>query len=114
VAEKHPYASPGAVIAAVNQFRKSFPAKVSADTLRKLSIAPNNESYVINTLRFIGAIDEEGNKTEKSTGAFNQHDLTAFQQAFAEMVKAAYSELFVLHKDGAWELHFDGLISFFR
>jgi hypothetical protein len=47
VAEKHPYASPGAVVAAVNQFRKSFPSTISADTLRKLSIAPNNESYVI-------------------------------------------------------------------
>ena len=78
VAEKHPYASPGAVTAAVAQFRRSLPAKVSADTLRKLSIAPNNESYVINTLRFIGAIDPEGNKTDTTTAAFNQHGLGLF------------------------------------
>jgi Family of unknown function (DUF5343) len=87
LAEKHPYASPGAVTAAINQFRKSFPANVTADTLRKLSIAPNNESYVINTLRFISAIDAEGNKTAKSTAAFNQHGDPAFQQAFGDMVK---------------------------
>jgi hypothetical protein len=112
--DKHPYASPGAITAAVNQFRKSFPPKIAADTLRKLSIAPNNESYVINTLRFIGAIDEEGNKTEESTTAFNQHDLTAFQSSFGGMVKKAYAELFKLHSDGAWELDTDSLISFFR
>ena len=114
MAEKHPYASSGAVIAAVNQFRKSFPSNVSADTLRKLSIAPKNESYVINTLRFVGAIDAEGNKTELSTAAFNQHDLAAFQKSFGEMVKAAYVELFKLHGDEAWALQLDSLISFFR
>jgi uncharacterized protein DUF5343 len=114
LAEKHPYASPGAIAAAINQFRKSFPAKVSADTLRKLGIAPQNESYVINTLRFIGAIDADGNKTDKSTAAFNQHDPAAFQKAFGDMVKAAYAELFELHKEDTWELSFDSLISFFR
>lgn len=114
MADKHPYASPGAVIAAITQFRKSFPANVSADTLRKLSIAPNNESYVINTLRFVGAIDTEGNKTERSTAAFSQHEDAAFQKAFGEMVKNSYAELFKLHSDAAWELQFDKLISFFR
>jgi hypothetical protein len=114
VAEKHPYASPGAITAAVNQFKKSFPPKITADTLRKLRIAPNNESYVINTLRFVGAIDSEGNKTEASTAAFNQHNPTAFQNAFGEMVKNAYVELFNLVGDNAWELDFDSLIHFFR
>jgi Family of unknown function (DUF5343) len=114
VAEKHLYASPGAVIKAVNQFRKQFPPKIGGDTLKKLSIAPNNESYVINTLRFVGAIDLEGNKTEKATTVFNQHELPAFQKAFGDMVKAAYSELFALHTDTAWTLPGDKLISFFR
>jgi hypothetical protein len=114
VAEKHPYASPGAVTAAINQFRKSFPSKVAADTLRKLGIAPNNESYVINTLRFIDAIDADGNKTEVSTSAFNQHDPTAFQTAFGEMLKKAYKELFALRGEETWGLPLDSLISFFR
>jgi len=114
MADKHPYASPGAVTAAVGQFRKSFPAKVTADTLRKLSIAPNNESYVINTLRFIGAIDAEGNKTAESINAFTQHEDLVFQKEFGEMVKSAYADLFNLHNDLAWGLEFDKLISFFR
>lgn len=114
MAEKHPYASPGVVVAAVNQFRKSFPAKVDAGTLRKLSIAPNNESYVINALRFIGALDPEGNRTDVATATFNRHEDAAFQKALGDMVKTAYGELFNLHGDGAWELPFDNLIAFFR
>ena len=88
--------------------------KVSAETLRKLSIAPNNESYVINTLRFIGAIDAEGNKTDVSVATFNQHDDAAFQSAFGKMVQAAYKELFDLHGEDSWVIETDGLISFFR
>ena len=115
MAEKqHPYASPGAVIATVNQLRKSFPAKVTADTLKKLNIAPNNESYVINTLRFIGVVDQDSAKTEAATGAFSQHDSAAFESAFAGIIKAAYAELFDLHGEASWELDFDKLISFFR
>lgn len=112
--EKHPYASPGAVVAVVNQFRKAFPVKVDAGTLRKLSIAPNNESYVINTLRFIGVIDPEGNKADAATATFSQHGDEAFHAKFAEMVKSAYVGLFNLHGDGAWELPMDDLIAFFR
>jgi hypothetical protein len=112
--EKHPYASPGAITGAVNHFRKTFPATVNAATLRKLGIAPQNESYVINTLRYIGAIDEEGNKTTNATTVFNQHEPAAFQQAFGDMVKEAYRELFELHGDASWELSFDKLIGFFR
>lgn len=114
MAEKHPYASPGAITGAVNQFRKTFPATVSADTLRKLGIAPQNESYVINTLRYIGVIDEDGNKTTKATAAFNQHDDAAFQKAFGEMVMDAYKELFEIHGEASWEQSFDKLIGFFR
>lgn len=112
--EKHPYASPGAITGAISQFRKTFPAKVNADTLRKLGIAPQNESYVINTLRYIGAIDDEGNKTTNATTVFNQHDAAAFQKAFGDMVKEAYRELFELHGEASWEQSLDNLISFFR
>lgn len=112
--EKHPYASPGSVTGAVNHFRKKFPDTVDADTLRKLSIAPQNESYVINTLRYVGVINKDGNKTTKATATFNLHDDAAFQKAFGEMVKDAYKELFGLHGDGSWTLSLGNLISFFR
>ena len=61
MAERHPYApGPGGISSAIAQFRKSFPATVNAETLKQLGIATKNESYVINVLRFIGAIDKEG------------------------------------------------------
>jgi hypothetical protein len=116
LAEKtHPYISgSGAITSAVNLLRKNFPAKVTADTLKKLSIAPNNESYLLNILRFIGVIDAEGNKTDKATATFNKHDDTEFQQAFEKIVKEAYSELFGLRGEDAWTLDDNALISFFR
>lgn len=116
MADKHPYVSgSGPLFQIVNQLRKSFPAGgVTADTLKKLGLAPNNESYVINILRFIGIIDEEGKKTDAAAKVFNQHDDAAFQQAFAALVKSAYSDLFSLHGDEAWKVDLDGLIQFFR
>ncbi|MEA3107541.1 MAG: hypothetical protein QOI88_2146, partial [Gammaproteobacteria bacterium] len=47
-----PYISgAGNVAQMISQLRKSFPNVVSADTVKKLGIASNNESYVINVLQ---------------------------------------------------------------
>lgn len=114
MAERHPYSpSPGGITAAITQFRNSFPTTVNAETLRQLAIAPKNESYVINVLRFIGAIDKEGKQTENAATVFYQSDAD-FQKSFEEMIKAAYEDLFALYKDEAWELSSDKLVSFFR
>lgn len=115
MADKHPYVQgPGALVQAVTHFRKSLPATVNASTLKKLGIAPNNESYVLNVLRFLGLIDQEGKKTADATKTFNLHDDAAFSEALAALVAAAYSELFELHGEGAWDLDNDALITFFR
>jgi len=115
LAERHPYApGPGGIAAAITQFRKSFPANVTAETLKQLGIAPKNESYVINVLRFIGAIDKDGNRTNKAEAVFSHHDDGDFQNAFEELVKAAYGDLFDLHKDATWGLSANKLIAFFR
>lgn len=115
MAERHPYSpGPGGISSAITQFRKSFPAIVSAETLKQLGIAPSNESYVINVLRFIGAIDKDGKRTEKAVPVFSHHNDADFQKAFEELVKTAYSDLFALHKDAAWALSSDKLIAFFR
>jgi hypothetical protein len=115
MAEKHPYSPGGAggIIAAITHFRNALPAQITADTLKKLGIAPNNESYIINILRFVGVIDADGTKTEKAASAFSKDD-TEFQKEFGDMVRAAYNELFSLHKDSAWSLPDNKLISFFR
>nr|WP_280515350.1 DUF5343 domain-containing protein [Xanthomonas sp. D-109] len=97
-----------------SHFRKSFPGQVSAETLKKLGIASNNESYVLNILRFVGVLDGDGNKTSSAASVFNQHEDSDFQDGFGKLVKTAYSDLFDLHGDGAWALPANKLISFFR
>lgn len=114
MAEKHPYMSGSAgLVQAVAQLRKSFPLQVAADTLKKLGIAPNNETYVLNTLRFVGVIDAEGKKSTKAASVFNKHDDAEFQAGFSELVETAYSDLFSLHGNSAWTLPTDKLISSF-
>lgn len=115
MADRHPYSpTPGGIAAAITHLRKSFPATVNADTLKQLAIAPKNESYVINVLRFIGAIDKDGKQTNEAVTVFSHHVDADFQKDFEKMVKAAYGDLFALHKDTAWELDGDKLIAFFR
>jgi len=115
MADKHPYVQgPGALVQVVTQFRKSFPAAVNANTLQKLGFAPNNESYVLNVLRFLGLIDHEGKKTPEATKVFNLHDDAEFSRTFATLVAKAYVDLFELHGDAAWNLDTGALITFFR
>lgn len=115
MADKHPYVSaPGNLIKVISHFRKSFPATITAETLKKLGFAPKNESYVLNVLRFLGLINEEGKKTETASKIFNLHDSPAFSQEFSKVVKKAYSDLFEHHADDSWALDLDSLITFFR
>lgn len=115
MADKHPYTSgANGLVAAIAQLRKSFPAKVTAETFKKLAIAPNNETYIINILRFLEVIDAEGNKNTKAASVLVQHDEAEFQKGFAELIEVAYKSLFELHGPGAWTAPIDKLISFFR
>jgi Family of unknown function (DUF5343) len=111
----HPYiGGSGAIVQAVAHLRRSFPAAVTADTLKKLGIASKNESYLINILKFLTVIDAEGKRTDKAAKAFNLHEDAQFQKAFGQMVKDAYVDLFGLHGETAWSLDTDSLITFFR
>ena len=113
--EKHPYISgTGALTKAFAQFRKSLPVTINGATLKKLGLAPNNESYLLNTLRFVGVIGEDGQRTEQAVKVFTTHDDAAFGQAFEPMVKAGYAALFELQGDHAWELNKQELVTFFR
>ncbi|SDQ36274.1 hypothetical protein SAMN05443245_1088 [Paraburkholderia fungorum] len=115
MADKHPYMSgSGGVTQLTTQLRRSFPAVVTADTLKKLGIAPNNETYVLNILKFIGVLDAENKKTAAATPIFNQHNDSDFQEQFSRLVGQAYHELFDLHGPDAWGLPIDKLIAFFR
>jgi Family of unknown function (DUF5343) len=115
MANKYPYvASAGPLSKTIEHLRRSFPKDVTADTLRKLGVAPKNESYVINVLRFLNVIDEEGKKVDTKSTAFVQHKDDAFANEFEKLVKDAYAELFDLHGDGAWALDKGSLVQFFR
>lgn len=115
MAEKHPYTSgSGGLVQAVNHLRKSFPGEVSAETLKKLGIASNNETYIINILRFVNVIDADGKKATKAASVFSKHDDAEFQKGFSELVESAYKDLFALHGKDTWGLPSDKLISFFR
>lgn len=115
MADKHPYMSgSGGITQLTTQLRRSFPATVTADTLKKLGIAPNNETYVLNILKFIGVLDAENKKTAAATPIFNQHNDSDFQEQFSKLVGQAYHELFDLHGPEAWGLSIDRLIAFFR
>jgi hypothetical protein len=113
--EKHPYAKVnGGLIQLLDQLRKSIPNAVDADLLKKLGIAPKNESFVINVVRFLGLIDDQGKGTDEARKTFTLHEDQAFQQAFSEVVKKAYGDLFDIHKNEAWTLAEGKLISYFR
>jgi hypothetical protein len=88
----------------VNHLRKNFPATVTSETVKRLSIAPNNESYVINALQFVSIIDEEGKKTSSGGDVFSLHKDEEFQAKFGQLVKSSYSELFDLYGDDTWSL----------
>lgn len=115
MATTHPYISgAGNIAQMVTQLRKSFPPAINSETVKKLGLAPNNESYVINVLQYVGVIDPDGKKTAAAAKVFSVHKDDEFAKGFAELVKEAYSGLFELHGEGSWQLSSDDLITFFR
>jgi hypothetical protein len=111
----HPYISgAGNITQMVNHLRKSFPQTISSDTVKKLGLAPKNESYVINAIQFLGIIDEEGKRTQVGHDVFTTHKEEDFQKKFAQLVLTSYADLFELHGDASWKLSKDDLVQFFR
>jgi hypothetical protein len=93
--------------------RSKFPEKVDSSTLQSYGLAKNNESYIINTLRFLGLIDKDGARIESAHEAFLKGD-DEFVTSFAKLVQVSYKGLFDLRGDSAWELDKPKLTTFFR
>ena len=74
----------------VKHLRKSFPATISSETVKKLGLASKNESYVINALRFVGIIDKDGKKTVEAGKTFSIHKDEDFGKEFSKLVKKSY------------------------
>ena len=116
MASRHPYiSSPGSIERIITYLRSTFPSSIKVDTIQKLGIAPKNEYSVINALQFIGLIDETGKANEeKKSKAFSGQNDEEFAEAFSEIIKEAYKDLFDLRDDKAWTLDDDDLKKFFR
>jgi hypothetical protein len=111
----YPYVpSGGVILQAIEQFKRALPPKIDAATLKKLGVAPSNEGYVINTMRFLGVADDSNDRTEAGVELFSTHGDEAFAKAFEAIVQDKYSALFDLQGEQAWQLDRDTLISFFR
>ena len=82
--------------------------------MKKLGIASNNESYVINALQFLGIIDEKGKRTPKGQEVFTTHEEDAFKRAFETLIKHSYKDLFDIRGDDAWTMNKGELIGYFR
>ena len=111
----HPYISgAGNITQMIGFLRKNFPTTVNSETVKKLGLASNNESYVINVLQFLGLIDEQGKRTDSGHEAMTKHNESEFQSSFESIVKKAYADLFELRGDDAWTMNKDQLIGYFR
>lgn len=111
----HPYISgAGNIAQMLSHLRKNFPAMVNSETVKKLGIASNNESYVINALQFLGVINEEGKRTDNGAEVFSIHDDVEFKAAFERVVREAYKDLFDLRGDDAWKMDRSALVNYFR
>lgn len=114
VANTYPYiSSPGALVKAVDQFRRSFPNTVDAAYLKRMGLAPGNESYLINVLRFLGLIDESGAKNDDAANAFFGSD-EHFKTGFSDLVSKAYAPVFTELGSDAWIQSRDVLAHWFR
>lgn len=114
MATNYPYTSAqGALVKAFEQFRKSFPPVVDAALLKRFNIAPANESYIINTFRFLGLIDDDGKKVDEVAEIFF-HGENAFQSGLEALVSKAYADLFAEHGDSAWTESKSVLATWFR
>jgi hypothetical protein len=111
----YPYISgQGALVQAFAQLRKGgFPSKIDAGYLQRFGIAPANESYVISILRFLGLIDEDGNKVDAGTNHFYGDD-DAFKAGLDAALRSAYSQLFDEMGDSALGADRTALTHWFR
>ena len=111
----YPYSSvQPSVVQTFSQLRKGFPGKVDASYLKRFNIAPANESYVISILRFLGLIDEEGNRVGDKTDYFFGNDDDAFKSGLEGTLRSAYAQVFEEMGDEALDASRGELTHWFR
>ena len=106
--------TPGVLTKAVNQFRTAtFPAVVDVATLKRLEIAPTNESYIVTAFKFLGFINDDGTRNDDEM-AFFFEDESGFQSGLEAAMRRAYKALFDDRGDAVWTLPGETLTAWFR
>lgn len=103
----------GALIKTFEHFRKSFPASVDSQTLKRLGLAPGNESYVINIFRFLGLVQDDGRRDEAASAFFFGSD-SDFAKGMEAATRRAYATLFEEYGADAWDVDRERLATWFR
>jgi hypothetical protein len=110
----YPYTSgPTALISTFAQLRNSPPGKIDAAYLQRNDIARSNESYVISILKFLGFVDDQGNRVENKTQFLYGNEET-FKAGLEAAVREAYADVFGDLADGALNADRDVLMHWFR
>jgi hypothetical protein len=86
---------------------------VDAGYLQRFGIAPANESYIISILRFLGLINEEGDRRDENADFLFGGD-EVFKPGLEQTVRGAYSQLFDEMGDDALTAERDALTNWFR
>jgi hypothetical protein len=91
---KPPYGPVSPVGEILEHYRShDLPAGFDRALLRRLDIASNNESKVLNTLSWLGFTDESGQPTTVFR-RLQASDADEFERVLAERIRAAYHEIF--------------------
>jgi len=110
----HPYISgAGNIEAMIKHLRSHFPPIVNSETVKKFQLAPNNESYVINALQFIGVLDADSKRTDEGQSIFVLPD-EKFADEFGALIQESYKDLFETRGEAAWLLDKKELTAYFR
>ncbi len=87
-----PYGPTQGIVEGLALLQRLSPSRVDTELLRAQKIAPGNEYKVVGALKFLGVLDDQGQPTPSSRRLKTRGP--AFTQAFQDMLRNAYKELF--------------------
>jgi len=91
-----PYASTRAVMAVLDRFReRGLPDPLTVANLEQIGIQASNAPRTLQALRFLGLVDDGGNRTSAFDG-LRQAKTDEYPAQLAEIVRAAYLPIFTI------------------
>lgn len=94
-----PYAPLAPLIGLIRRRReKTLPEVLNAEKLAQMSISEGNISRILQALRFLNLIDEEGRQTELFTRIAHAKE-QEYPDILAEIIKGAYHDVFTIIDD---------------